>query len=87
MTFAQEAIASLRAGPLPTSAWIVAPMLVLGLLALLFYSSGSSDEPLSVPGWKGIPLLGNTIQYIIDNASFISRARLVLKANPPVTRG
>jgi len=76
MDAAKDAIAGLRAVPL-TSIGILSLLLFLAL-ALLFHSLGStSDEPWSLPNWKGIPLIGNTIQYIVDNGSFVSRARYV----------
>ena len=76
MDYAKDAIASLRAGPVAPSTLVLGPILLLGVLILFFRGpAGSSDEPMSLPSWKGIPVLGNTLEYIIDNASFISRAR------------
>ena len=75
MNLAKDAIAGLWARPLP-SAGVLA--LLLLVLALLFRNLGSvNDGPWRLPSWKGIPVLGNTIQYIVDNGSFISRARYV----------
>jgi hypothetical protein len=74
MGFAKDALAGLRVVPLPSTG--VLSLLPLLLLALLFRNLRSaSNEPWSLPSWKGIPLIGNTIQYIMDNGSFISRAR------------
>ena len=78
MDVAKDAFARLRAGPVPLSVWLLAPILIFSALAVLSrWLRAADDEPPSVPSWKGIPLLGNTIEYIVDNASFISRARSV----------
>ena len=77
MDFAKDRLAALRAGPVPPSVWVLVLALVFSALAIILGRRlrGVRDEPPSVPRWKGIPLLGNTIEYIVDNASFISRAR------------
>jgi len=74
MDAAKDAIAGLRAVPLPSAG--VLWFLLLPVVALLFHNLRSAgDEPWSLPNWKGIPLMGNTVQYIVDNGSFISRSR------------
>jgi len=59
---------------------IFATSLVAVFFAFFFISSHGrrgtkNDEPPILPNWRGIPVLGNTIQYLTDNASLISRAR------------
>jgi hypothetical protein len=74
MESAKDAIAGLRAVPLTSG--VLGGILLLPVLVIFYRSvSTASSEPWSLPSWKGIPFVGNTIQYIVDNASFIDRAR------------
>jgi hypothetical protein len=68
----KEAAAALRALPLQSTGVVTILVAVLALIAIA--ARKSKDEPLSLPNWKGIPFLGNTIQYIVDNGAFINRA-------------
>jgi len=75
MDSVKEIISGLKANS-PDLPWSF--VLILPVLLLLFRSfRRADDEPISLPN-KGVPLIGNTIQYIMDNAAFISRARYVL---------
>ena len=60
-------------------AGILAASLLAVLLALIGFRGRQTGDkkPQSLLNWKGIPVLGNTLQYMMDNASFISRARCV----------
>lgn len=72
MDAAKDALAGLGVTDLPRG-WLL--LLVVPALMLLFRALRSADnEPLSLPN-KGVPLIGNTLQYIMDNSGFISRAR------------
>ncbi|KAK3353843.1 cytochrome P450 [Lasiosphaeria hispida] len=75
--------AVLRAVPLPLTAVLV--VLAIPVLALVISSVQTGEnEPWSLPNWKGIPVLGNTIQYMADNGSFIARASLAMRTRDVV---
>ncbi|KAK1758041.1 cytochrome P450 [Echria macrotheca] len=74
----KEAAAALWALPLQSTGVVTVLVAVLALIAFAARKS-NDDEPLSLPNWKGIPFLGNTIQYIVDNGTFIDRAGEYLK--------
>jgi len=61
--------------------WPVLLLLFLPVLALAAFRirRKDGDEPWSLPNWKGIPLLGNTVQYIVDNENFIARSSFAMR--------
>jgi hypothetical protein len=70
-----------RTSPFYISAVLLLPLLVSVFAIRVFGDHcAESSEPWKLPNWKGIPLIGNTIQYIVDNSSFITRTTLVLQA-------
>jgi hypothetical protein len=71
--------AAFRSSPFYFSATLLLPLLLPVLARHYFGRGGDGSKPWSLPSWKGIPFLGNTIQYIVDNESFISRASLALQ--------
>jgi len=75
-----EVIAGLRQMPLRSTGGVLGSLVVLVLALLLFRIIGNDDgkQPYRLPDWKGIPVLGNTAQMILDDASFVSRARCVV---------
>ncbi len=57
--------------------YVWAGCLALPLLLLMWGRLGASSpgaEPASLPH-EGLPFIGNTYQYITDNARFLARAR------------
>ena len=79
METVSEVIAGLRRMPLHSIGGVLASLVVL-VLALLLFRIGNDDgkQPYRLPDWKGIPVLGNTVQMVLDDASFVSRARCVV---------
>ncbi|KAK0712050.1 hypothetical protein B0H67DRAFT_586878 [Lasiosphaeris hirsuta] len=67
-----------RAVPLPPTGVLVVS-LVLVLALVISSVQTSKNEPWTLPNWRGVPVLGNTIQYMVDNGSFITRASLAMR--------
>jgi hypothetical protein len=69
------AVDGLRASPLNSPTTLSLLFLLVPIIASRVFGFGKGNkEPWSLPNWKGIPVLGNTIQYIVDNESFITRS-------------
>jgi len=80
MDAANNTIASFWPESFPASPAVFLLLAVPVLAALLLWLRGTgASEPWSLPNWKGIPFIGNTLQYILDNGSFITRTTLALQ--------
>jgi hypothetical protein len=53
------------------------------VVAFHYLSHRGSKTPASLPN-VGIPFVGNTYQYVMDNLTFLSRARLVQHDSPQI---
>ncbi|KAK0657811.1 cytochrome P450 [Cercophora newfieldiana] len=69
-----------RGNPFYFSAIFLLPLL-LPVLASRVVSNRRANvrEPWKLPNWKGIPLIGNTIEYLVNNSSFITRTALAMQ--------
>lgn len=70
--------AALSSNPYYFSALLLLPLL-LPFTSRVLSGHGNNAEPWKLPNWMGIPFIGNTLQYLLDNSSFIDRASLAMQ--------